>query len=498
MRLSFGVVATALASVAASQVPNRVGYQGRLLRADGTPETGVIGIFFALYDAASGGTALGCDQLQVALSDGYYAVLLGGTGGCGGTTPPIANAPFDGKDVYLELSVAGTTMSPRQRIGSVPYAFRAGTATHVRGGTIEASLATIGGSSGVSISSAGISVGPNAALDASGKATVATGTGLTGNGSTASPLAVDTTTIQARVTGNCPAGQAITAVSPTGTVTCQPTAVVSVVSARPASPATGLMIFNTATNALELFDGSRWNVVNTRGELAGLRVYYDAADSLSYPGAGTTWYDVSGNGVNATMVGGLTRGSLGGIPTMIFSGSGAGAQFSNTSLGTQAFTAIYWVYSQLTTTDTNQGGLYVNRTDTTANAADWVWFGKWSADVWYFRVNNGTCCQDLTGSGGSSWSANVPPGQWKMVHFAFGVGQPSGWKWGVNGLDVATATLPARPNSQTMSVSTIGYGHGGSGSYWNGGIASVRLYDRLLSQTEISGEFTRLRSRYGL
>ena len=34
---------------------------------------------------------------------------------------------------------------------------------------------------------------------------------------------------------------------------------------------------------------------------SGLVLALDAADSNSYPGSGTTWYDVSGNGYQATM-----------------------------------------------------------------------------------------------------------------------------------------------------------------------------------------------------
>ena len=38
----------------------------------------------------------------------------------------------------------------------------------------------------------------------------------------------------------------------------------------------------------------------------GLLVYLDASNITSYPGSGTTWYDISGNGKNATLVNGPT------------------------------------------------------------------------------------------------------------------------------------------------------------------------------------------------
>lgn len=41
----------------------------------------------------------------------------------------------------------------------------------------------------------------------------------------------------------------------------------------------------------------------------GLNVYFDAANPVSYPGSGTTWTDLSGNTNNATLVNGVTYSS---------------------------------------------------------------------------------------------------------------------------------------------------------------------------------------------
>ena len=38
----------------------------------------------------------------------------------------------------------------------------------------------------------------------------------------------------------------------------------------------------------------------------GLVVYLDASDATSYPGTGTTWYDLSGNGYNGTLSGNVS------------------------------------------------------------------------------------------------------------------------------------------------------------------------------------------------
>ena len=102
----------------------------------------------------------------------------------------------------------------------------------------------------------------------------------------------------------------------------------------------------------------------------------------------------------------------------------------------------------------------------------------------------------FAGSGTGNWSATIPQNQWKMVHFGFEAGGQ--WKWGVNGQNVSAAAFGGRPNSQTGGVSTIGWGHGGSGSFWKGGIAAARFYDRLLTDQELAAEFARLKGGYGL
>jgi hypothetical protein len=58
---------------------------------------------------------------------------------------PLPGAVFDGSDRWLEVSVNGSAMTPRQRIGSVAYAIVAGTARNVAGGKVEAESLNVGG-----------------------------------------------------------------------------------------------------------------------------------------------------------------------------------------------------------------------------------------------------------------------------------------------------------------------------------------------------------------
>lgn len=255
------VAALALTVAAQAQVPNRLGYQGRLLRGDGSPEAGVVAMTFTLYDAAAAGSPLGCDAAQVALSDGLYSVLLGDLGNCPGAPPAIQASAFDGRDLYLELTVAGFALSPRQRIGTVPYAHRAGASVNVRGGTVEATSVTVGGATGVSISGSGIALGATTVVDGAGKATVAVGTGLTGNGSTASPVAVAAD----GVTSTLLASDGTSLAKVSGGIMATAAGNVGIGTT---SPATRLDVFTPTTNAY----AARLVNTSTGGEGHGLRV----------------------------------------------------------------------------------------------------------------------------------------------------------------------------------------------------------------------------------
>ncbi len=86
-------------------------YQGQLKNA-GVPQNGTANLTFAMFDTAVGGTQVGATIVQnnVPLTDGTFTVNLDFTQG--GVVPGI----FDGCKRYLEITVNGTPLSPRQYI----------------------------------------------------------------------------------------------------------------------------------------------------------------------------------------------------------------------------------------------------------------------------------------------------------------------------------------------------------------------------------------------
>jgi len=135
-RASFALALVAAAAPAAAQVPNLLGYQGRLLRADGTAATGTASVTFTVFDAATGGSALWFEAQTLGLSDGYYSTLLG-------LVTPVPDAVFAGGPRWLEVKVGGEALAPRQQIGAAPYALAA---RSVRGGGADVTSLSVQGS----------------------------------------------------------------------------------------------------------------------------------------------------------------------------------------------------------------------------------------------------------------------------------------------------------------------------------------------------------------
>ncbi len=108
--------------------PGVMNYQGYLENSSGQPISGTVTLRFRIYDASSGGTNVWDEtQAGVSVSNGFFNVLLG-------SVTPLTAAIFDSTTRYIQVSVdtgSGFTDLPRQRLGSVPYAFQAEVAKSV-------------------------------------------------------------------------------------------------------------------------------------------------------------------------------------------------------------------------------------------------------------------------------------------------------------------------------------------------------------------------------
>ena len=135
--LLYGVVFAAgitLAQSAAAQIPGQIHQEGLLLDANGLPVTGPVTLRFALYNVDGGGNAQWTEDFNgVALTEGYYSVLLGQTTAL--TPAQILAAQF------LQVNVNAQPLLPRTRLVAVPMALAA---LSVSGGPVSATTVTVG------------------------------------------------------------------------------------------------------------------------------------------------------------------------------------------------------------------------------------------------------------------------------------------------------------------------------------------------------------------
>ncbi len=207
----------------------------------------------------------------------------------------------------------------------------------------------------------------------------------------------------------------------------------------------------------------------------GLVLALDAANLKSYPGSGTTWTDVSGNGRN---------GTINGSPTFTngyFSITGDTTYISIPNSGlvprTNDFTYSCWVYLNS-----------VDGLDTIFENGSWT-------DTLLFRYESTYFTVYAEGAlrGTISWTAVT--GVWLNIVLRRLSGTVSCF---INNTSVGTPFSMttdidlANPNLWLMRSQHA------TAQFTNGRISVFSIYNRALTESEISQNFQALRGRYGI
>jgi hypothetical protein len=217
---------------------------------------------------------------------------------------------------------------------------------------------------------------------------------------------------------------------------------------------------------------------------SGLVLNLDASNSASYSGTGTTWTDLSGSGNNGTIISGTTYSNING-GTMVFSGALNNRVQTNFAPTFTDFTVCVWFkdngspqYGRLIDKD-YVNGFHLQRNNTTANS--------WGGGIKEAGIPYGIY---LT----------LTDGQW---HFLTSI--RSGTTHTLYG-DGITNKVSNTVSAAALSATNIAIGSwsGGYGSApWNnqvfkGNVSQVLIYNRALSEAEISSIFNATKSKYGL
>jgi hypothetical protein len=202
---------------------------------------------------------------------------------------------------------------------------------------------------------------------------------------------------------------------------------------------------------------------------SGLIIYLDAANTNSYPGTGTTWYDLSGNNNNATLVNSPTLSGQ----VFQFNGTNQYATVSSINLASSNYTVMGAArYSGAT-----RGRIITSITN------NWL-IGHWSntldnyyAEGWASVVNP---------AGTTAWKVYAGTGNISLDQYSLYSGDQQ--------LINNSAGGTVGPNGLSLGR----WGQGGGSEYSTCEVGFVVAYNRVLSQTEITQNYNALKSRYGL
>ena len=104
-------------------VPRKISYQGLITKSDGRPTLdGSYEVLFKIYSISEGGEAIWSENQQVSVTNGIISTVLGNTN-------PFTIIP---EEAYLELTVEGSTLSPRQLLTSVFYSILSDTSSYAK------------------------------------------------------------------------------------------------------------------------------------------------------------------------------------------------------------------------------------------------------------------------------------------------------------------------------------------------------------------------------
>ena len=224
----------------------------------------------------------------------------------------------------------------------------------------------------------------------------------------------------------------------------------------------------------------------------GLSVYLDATNTTSYPGTGSTWTDLSGNGRNFTWSSAptFTAGTPSYFTTL---GNRCQGPASN-SFGinnTSGYT-IFLIMNQNSLVSTAAFKFYSSNGSGAAGRAIFA-HCTWSDDTVYF--DQGGCCGSDTrtsvASGGSS--------TWNVWTFRRLTGS-STRSISKNGTTLTTNTSAASDINLNSTLMDLGSTDefGGNSSTWDARLGGFIVYNRGLDDTELTSVHNTIKTRYGI
>ena len=235
----------------------------------------------------------------------------------------------------------------------------------------------------------------------------------------------------------------------------------------------------------------------------GLVLNLDAGYAPSYPTSGTTWYDLSGNSNDGTLV----NGTIFSGGSMVFDGVD---DYVNTTLSNQIFTDLNCSLEVFLNTNTIKNNTFTtiagqrSGSDAKTILGLWIearnsWPGNYFSNYGVLGITFGTAITNEI-------AIKSPPGfilnnTWYHIVL---VSSTTDTKLYINGILISTITSSGtldKSISGTFGVGCYGITYSGlqySNNLSNQNISVTRVYNKSLSQQEVLQNFNAQKDRFGL
>lgn len=210
----------------------------------------------------------------------------------------------------------------------------------------------------------------------------------------------------------------------------------------------------------------------------------DAGNSSSYSGTGTTWYDLTTNSYNATLVNGPTFSTLVG-GCIVFDGVNDYATIGNIfNYTTGNFSFSYWFNAS-----------------SIANSPVLFYKGAFSVNGYYHQISPDGSFALVCNQSGAYQFTNTVAGS-LLINTWYNVAiirSGTSIKLYKNGVEATYATVGIinNPASSTDNFTISSYGSPSASGYLNGKIASFYGYSKALSGTEVLQNFNSTKGGFG-
>jgi hypothetical protein len=214
----------------------------------------------------------------------------------------------------------------------------------------------------------------------------------------------------------------------------------------------------------------------------GLVLYLDAANQKSYPGSGTVWTDLSGNGNNGTLINGPTFDS-GNNGNLVFDGIDDRGNILHNDLFNidTGVTLSIWINRNTTVSNSRvlaKGG--------NNNSTKGITIASGAPHTINTLIGNGTIRRSLN----ISLRTNV----WEYVTTIYKRSEI--YNMYINGVFAASQTAFDEECNNTSR--NIDIGSQGAGTFLSGKISNISWYNKVLTSEEILQNYNATKTRFGL